>query len=80
LISRVRMDGQRRIRIPQKSGIEGDIFLLLSLGSYYILFPVPTEKPELDIEGPISEMLAQAEAEITADVSERWRRKIQRAD
>jgi hypothetical protein len=74
------MDGQRRIRIPQKSGLKGDIFLLLTLGSYYVLFPVPVKKPELDIEGPISEMLAQAETEITADISERWRRKNQCAD
>ena len=74
------MDSQRRIRIPRKAGVEGDTFLLLAIGSYHILFPVPSEKPELDIEGPITELLTQAEAEITKDVSERWRRKDQSAD
>ncbi len=74
------MDGQRRIRIPRKAGVEGDTFLLLALGSYHILFPVPSKKPELDIEGPIAELLTQAEVEIIRDVTERWRRKDQDAD
>ena len=80
LMVRVRMDGQRRIRIPRKAGVEGDTFLLLALGSYHILFPGPSEKPELDIEGPIAKLLTQAEVEIIRDVTERWRRKDQDAD
>ena len=74
------MDRQRRIRIPRKAGVRGNTFFLLALGSYHILFPVPSEKPELDIKGPITELLAQAEVEILRDVSERWRRKDQNAD
>lgn len=72
---RVRMDDQRRIRIPRKAGLEGDTFLLLTIGSYHILFPIPSDKPELDIEGPIADLLAKADEEIGKDVSKRWRRK-----
>ncbi|MBD3158727.1 MAG: hypothetical protein GF309_08070 [Candidatus Lokiarchaeota archaeon] len=71
------MDDQRQIRIPKKAGIEGDTFFLLTLGSYHILIPVPSEKPELDIEGSISDLLKRAETEISEDVSKRWRRKEQ---
>jgi hypothetical protein len=81
MITRVRMDGQRRIRIPKKAGLEGDTFLLLSLGKYHIIFPVPEEKPELEIEGPITELLAQAEEEASQDISRRWKRRgVQSAD
>jgi hypothetical protein len=75
MVIRVRMDDQRRIRIPKKTGIEGDTFFLLTLGSYHILIPVPSQKPELDIEGSISDLLARAETKIAEDVSKRWRRK-----
>lgn len=74
------MDAQRRIRIPKKTGIEGESFLLLSLGDYHILFPIPDKKPELDVQGPISDLLVQAELVAAADISERWRRKKQNAD
>ncbi len=80
MIVRVRMDAQRRIRIPKKTGIEGESFLLLSLGDYHILFPIPDKKPELDVQGPISDLLVQAELVAAADISERWRRKKQNAD
>ena len=81
MITRVRMDGQRRIRIPKKAGLEGDTFLLLALGSYHIIFPVPEEKPQLEIDGPISELLARAEEEASQDISRRWmRRGIQGVD
>jgi hypothetical protein len=80
MIARVRMDGQRRIRIPKKAALEGDTFLLLSLGAYHILFPVPSEKPELDLQGSIAELLEQGEAEATKDVSKRWGRKSRSVD
>ncbi len=72
---RVRLDGQRRIRIPKKSGVEGDTFLILSLGSYHILFPVSSKKPELYIDESISGLPAQAEVGTARNVSERWTRK-----
>ncbi|MEM4736205.1 MAG: hypothetical protein QXS20_10875 [Candidatus Thorarchaeota archaeon] len=75
LITRVKMDRQRRIRIPKRAQVKGNTFLLVTLGTYHILLPVPREKPELDIESPISELLGQTDAEITRDTADRWRRK-----
>jgi len=80
MLARVRMDGQRRIRIPKKAGVEGDTFLLLSLGTYHILFPVPSEKPELDVAGSIAELLLRGETEATKDMSKRWGRKSRSVD
>lgn len=77
MMVRVRMDDQRRIRIPKKAGIEADTFFLLTRESYHILIPLPSKGPELNIEGSISNLRAQAETEIADDVSKRWRRKEQ---
>ena len=58
----LKMDKQRRIRIPKKVKLESDTFLLITLGSYKILFPVPKEKPEVDIpKKSVSELLKEAE-------------------
>ena len=80
MITKVRMDGQRRIRIPKKSGVKGETFLLLTLGAYYILFPIQKEKPELDIQGKIGDLLAQVDSDIMEDITQRWRRKEQDVD
>jgi len=79
VITKVRMDEQRRIRIPKRAGLEGRAFLLLALGTYHILLPVPSEKPELDIKGPIAELLTQADLDAGQDIAERWRRRERNA-
>jgi len=79
VITKVRMDEQRRIRIPKRAGLEGRTFLLLALGTYHILFPVPSEKPELDVEGPIAELLTQADLDAGLDITERLRRRERNA-
>ena len=56
------MDKQRRIKIPENVKLESDTFLLITLGAYKILFPVPKKKLEVDIqEKSVSELLKEAE-------------------
>ncbi|MCF2137035.1 MAG: hypothetical protein K9W43_07280 [Candidatus Thorarchaeota archaeon] len=71
---RVRMDAQRRIRIPKKAKLEGKNFFLVKRGNYHILISIPDDKPELELEEPISELLQSAEEEVSYEIAMKWER------
>ena len=67
----LKMDKQRRIRIPKKVKVESDRVILVTLGPYNILIPIPKEKIEVDISESIQELKKIAEERAIADAKGR---------
>ena len=71
------MDKQRRIRIPKKVKLESDTFLLIIIGPYKMLFPIPKEKPEVDIsEKDVTRLLKDADRFAKEDALSRLHRRL----